>query len=115
MSVLRARVTAGNPPTSVQMLGFDIRDWAEMGVLGNLNDLANEQGWDKVIPAALQEFSKYEGNWIAAPVNVHRSEERRVGIECVSTCRSSWSPFHYKKKSTKIKEQALYNSNHQRQ
>src|SRR3546814_204671 len=53
------------------MLGFDIRDWAEMGVLGNLNDLANEQGWDKVISAALQEFSKYEGNWIAAPVNVH--------------------------------------------
>lgn len=71
MTALRARVTAGDPPTAVQMLGFDIRDWAEMGVVGNLNDLANEQGWDKVIPAALQEFSKYEGNWIAAPVNVH--------------------------------------------
>src|SRR3546814_14478584 len=23
-----------------------------------------------------------------------RSEERRVGKECVSTCRSSWSPYH---------------------
>src|SRR3546814_18796387 len=23
-----------------------------------------------------------------------RSEERRVGNECVSTCRSRWSPFH---------------------
>src|SRR3546814_16698740 len=23
-----------------------------------------------------------------------RSEERRVGNECVSTCRSGWSPFH---------------------
>src|SRR3546814_15392300 len=23
-----------------------------------------------------------------------RSEERRVGKECVSTCRSRWSPFH---------------------
>src|SRR3546814_15200709 len=30
-----------------------------------------------------------------------RSEERRVGKECVSTCRSRWSPYHYKKK-TKI-------------
>src|SRR3546814_15331706 len=27
-----------------------------------------------------------------------RSEERRVGKECVSTCRSRWSPSHTKKK-----------------
>src|SRR3546814_21146701 len=27
-----------------------------------------------------------------------RSEERRVGKECVSTCRSRWSTYHYKKK-----------------
>src|SRR3546814_18004157 len=27
-----------------------------------------------------------------------RSEERRVGKECVSTCRSRWSRDHYKKK-----------------
>src|SRR3546814_18128033 len=26
-----------------------------------------------------------------------RSEERRVGNECVSTCRSRWSPYHSKK------------------
>src|SRR3546814_19166155 len=26
-----------------------------------------------------------------------RSEERRVGKECVSTCRSRWSPYHRKK------------------
>src|SRR3546814_14512120 len=25
---------------------------------------------------------------------VFRSEERRVGKECVSTCRSRWSPYH---------------------
>src|SRR3546814_13106911 len=30
-----------------------------------------------------------------------RSEERRVGKECVSTCRSRWSPYHYKKKKKK--------------
>src|SRR3546814_9377027 len=26
--------------------------------------------------------------------NSSRSEERRVGKECVSTCRSRWSPYH---------------------
>src|SRR3546814_19049762 len=31
-----------------------------------------------------------------------RSEERRVGKECVSTCRARWSPYHYKKKKKQI-------------
>src|SRR3546814_11705906 len=31
-----------------------------------------------------------------------RSEERRVGKECVSTCRSRWSPYHEKKKRATI-------------
>src|SRR3546814_11967311 len=31
------------------------------------------------------------------PIDGPRSEERRVGKECVSTCRSRWSPYHYKK------------------
>src|SRR3546814_13370281 len=26
--------------------------------------------------------------------SLQRSEERRVGKECVSTCRSRWSPYH---------------------
>src|SRR3546814_20247133 len=30
-----------------------------------------------------------------------RSEERRVGKEGVSTCRSRWSPYHKKTKKTK--------------
>ncbi|WP_457584265.1 ABC transporter substrate-binding protein [Ensifer canadensis] len=71
MTVLRARVTSGNAPTAVQMLGFDILDWAKEGALGNLDETAAKEGWDKVVPTALQQFSKYDGHWIAAPVNVH--------------------------------------------
>src|SRR3546814_15277182 len=33
-------------------------------------------------------------------LRIYRSEERRVGKECVSTCRSLWMPYHYKKKKT---------------
>src|SRR3546814_2180981 len=29
-----------------------------------------------------------------SPILPSRSEERRVGKECVSTCRSRWSPYH---------------------
>src|SRR3546814_15377117 len=31
---------------------------------------------------------------LAAQSGAKRSEERRVGKECVSTCRSRWSPYH---------------------
>src|SRR3546814_15070982 len=34
-----------------------------------------------------------DGDW------VERSEERRVGKECVRTCRSRWSPSHNKNKT----------------
>src|SRR3546814_11442895 len=37
------------------------------------------------------------GHRVAIAEQVERSEERRGGKECVSTCRSRWSPYHYKK------------------
>src|SRR3546814_19075568 len=33
-------------------------------------------------------------NIILVIIKLLRSEERRVGKECVSTCRSRWSPYH---------------------
>ncbi len=71
MTAVRARVTASNPPTAVQMLGFDITDWGKQGAVTDLNALAAREGWDKTVPLALQKFSKYNGKWISAPVNIH--------------------------------------------
>ena len=71
MTVLRARVTAGDAPTAVQMLGFDILDWGNQGALANLNDVAAAENWDAVVPDALKSFAKVGGNWVSAPVNVH--------------------------------------------
>src|SRR3546814_18886568 len=34
-----------------------------------------------------------------AQLEADRSEERRVGKECVRTCRSRWSPYHKNKKT----------------
>src|SRR3546814_19410018 len=42
---------------------------------------------------ALDHFDGIKIGLTATP----RSEERRVGTECVSTCRSRWSPYHEKK------------------
>jgi glucose/mannose transport system substrate-binding protein len=71
MTVLRARVTSNNAPTAAQMLGYDILDWGAQGAAADLNSVAAKEGWDAVVPAALQNFAKYDGKWISAPVNVH--------------------------------------------
>ncbi len=72
-TVLRARVAAGNPPEAMQMLGFIIADYADEGLLGDLNAVANKEGWDKIVPPALQKFGKHNGKWVSAPVNIHRT------------------------------------------
>src|SRR3546814_5566368 len=39
--------------------------------------------------------NRITANLEGAPIDTQfRSEERRVGKECVSTCRSRWSPYH---------------------
>lgn len=71
MTILRSRAAAGDLPEAAQMLGFDIVDVAELGYTTDLSELAQEEGWEAVVPEAVKAFSKYDGKWIAAPVNVH--------------------------------------------
>src|SRR3546814_9113317 len=42
----------------------------------------------------IEEFMGLEKEYTGKFVLGKRSEERRVGKECVSTCRSRWSPYH---------------------
>src|SRR3546814_15685703 len=44
--------------------------------------------------------AKADGTLAALHEDLVRSEERRVGKECVSTCRSRGSRYHYKKKES---------------
>src|SRR3546814_14295233 len=39
-----------------------------------------------------------DGNPVVSREAAERSEERRVGKECVSPCRSRWGPYRHKKK-----------------
>src|SRR3546814_9126311 len=69
--------------TGVQTCALPISDALEvtrarLDSVHELDDLA----------AALQRTSE------VMLADLNRSEERRVGKECVSTCRSRWSPYH---------------------
>src|SRR3546814_6673550 len=47
---------------------------------------------DHAMPA-LQVDCVHDVHLVSVPRPEYRSEERRVGKECVSTCRSRWSPY----------------------
>jgi len=71
MTTLKANVAAGNPPTASQILGYYALEYAEQGSLADISSLADKDGWDKVVPAALQKFAKTNGKWGAVPINIH--------------------------------------------
>jgi glucose/mannose transport system substrate-binding protein len=72
MSVLKSRVLAGNPPAAAQIKGPAIQEWAQLGVLANLDSLAQAERWDSLLPRVVADTMKYKGSYVAAPVNVHR-------------------------------------------
>src|SRR3546814_11424478 len=55
----------------------------------------NEDEENEVLRAARERHEQQEA---VEAAEAERSEERRVGKECVSTCRYRWSPYHSKKK-----------------
>jgi glucose/mannose transport system substrate-binding protein len=71
-TVLKSRVVSGNPPAAAQIKGPAIQEWASEGVLGNLDATATAEKWDSLLPKVVADVMKYKGNYVAAPVNVHR-------------------------------------------
>src|SRR3546814_15066535 len=59
--------------------------------LGGLGDAGHARGVEAVFDEALLRRAQ---DPLALSEGAERSEERRVGKECVSTCRSRWSPYH---------------------
>ena len=52
-------------------------------------------GIDEGLSTTTPQEDETTWEWPTEPAaNSVRSEERRVGKECVSTCRSRWSPYH---------------------
>jgi glucose/mannose transport system substrate-binding protein len=72
MTVLKSRVVAGNPPAAAQIKGPSIQEWAREGVLANMDATAKAEKWDELLPKSIADGLKYKGNYVAAPVNVHR-------------------------------------------
>ena len=72
MTVLKSRAVSGNPPTAAQIKGPSIQEWGELGFLASIDDVAKTNQWDSVLPGVVSDVMKYDGKYVAAPVNVHR-------------------------------------------
>src|SRR3546814_1792947 len=64
--------------------------WTQLSTRKEVADFADAiEG----VPREAQQGSTAIGSAIRDAMLLFRSEERRVGKECVSTCRSRWSPY----------------------
>src|SRR3546814_3654769 len=71
----------GTPPTKQGfMASMSSGEWEKLSMI--LSSLILVVYFRRVLISSLEYSS------------LMRSEERRVGKECVSTCRSRWSPYH---------------------
>src|SRR3546814_18890332 len=77
---------------SLQNIGTILSDVIEaMTQTRNIKDSKEDE-----VRAAVNKIDIQDGapTVQSSSLSSYRSEERRVGKECVSTCRSRWSPYH---------------------
>jgi glucose/mannose transport system substrate-binding protein len=96
-TALKARVIAGSPPTAAQIKGPSIQEWGQEGVLANIDAAANAGNWNALLPKIVSDVMKYKGNYVAAPVNVHRVNWLWINPEVLkksgATVPATWDEF----------------------
>jgi glucose/mannose transport system substrate-binding protein len=99
LAKLRADVVAGNAPPAVQLKGPEIAEWNATGKTANLDDLAKSEGWDKVVAPELLPVMKPTGDWVAAPMNIHRinwlwASEKAMKQAGITSMPKTWAEFN---------------------
>ena len=98
LTALKARVTAGNPPTAAQLSVQGVQAWADEGLLGDLTPLADKKGWSKVVYGQVMKDIMYDGKVVAVPFNIHRSNWMWMNAEVFAeydlTPPTTWDEFY---------------------
>lgn len=95
--VLKSRVLAGNAPDVTQLVGVGISEWADLGLLLELDDVAAAAHWKKQLYPAIWSLIRYRGHVVAAPLGIHRINtlyyNRRVFNRLGMTPPRTWDEF----------------------
>jgi glucose/mannose transport system substrate-binding protein len=71
-SVTINRIVGGNPPTAAQFnTSKQFRDLVDQDMLNNVDEVAQRDGWEKVMPEPVLQAIKSKGHYYAAPVDIH--------------------------------------------
>jgi glucose/mannose transport system substrate-binding protein len=70
--VLKGRVLAGDAPEAAQMIGVAIAEWADMGLLLELDDVAAAGNWDDALFPTILSLIRHRQHVVAAPLGIHR-------------------------------------------
>ena len=66
------RIVGGNPPTAAQFnTSKQFLDVIEQGMLNNVDEVANKENWDALLPAPIINVIKVKGHYYAVPLNIH--------------------------------------------
>ena len=66
------RMLGGDPAAVFQFsIGQQLRELADQGLLANVGKIAEEENWDEKLPPLIVKAAKYDGDYIAAPINIH--------------------------------------------
>ncbi len=98
VQVLHSRIASGDAPAAVQMHANQISVWGAEKQLRDLDDIARKGNWDAVIAPELIPSLKVDGHWVAAPVDVHRSNwlwyNKKVFDKNGLTPPKTWDEFN---------------------
>jgi glucose/mannose transport system substrate-binding protein len=70
--VLKGRVLAGDAPEVTQIIGVSIAEWADMGLLLELDNVAAAGNWNAALFPTILELIQHRRHVVAAPLGIHR-------------------------------------------
>ncbi|GAB3678752.1 ABC transporter substrate-binding protein [Salinisphaera aquimarina] len=71
-TVLKSRIQSNNVPGAAQIKGPQIQQWCDTGLVGNIDQVAQSQNWDKLLAPTIAKGMQCDGHWVAVPFNIHR-------------------------------------------
>ncbi|WP_196160742.1 hypothetical protein [Reinekea sp. G2M2-21] len=107
---LNSRIYHGNAPAAVRIENLDFQQWARLGFLANLNALATSEEWDRFLPKAVSDISKYNGNYISIPVSLRKTNVLKANTALYEKLQiprlKTWEDFD---KTAELIQQQGYN------
>ena len=95
--VLKSRVLAGNAPEVAQLNGVLISEWADLGLLLEMDSVAVAGKWEKLLLPSVWSLVQSHGHLVAAPLGVHRTNtlfyNKKIFSKYDLSAPNTWEEF----------------------